>query len=343
MKKTLHILLTLMTGMVLFAGCTEGEEATSDPRSNFLSLWKMIDQHYCFLDHKRQTIGTDWNEVYMRYNNKVEKKMSRAQLFEVLCAMLSELRDGHVNLYSSIDQGRNWSWKEDYPKNLDEEVREQYLGTGTDYRITSGLKYRILPSNIGYIVCESFSYTFSETALNEILYYLRSCNGLILDVRGNSGGNLTSAETLSARFTNERLLVGYFCHKTGPGHNDFSDPVAEYLEPSTSIRWQKPCVVLTNRSCYSSTNAFVRNMKQCPQVTILGDQTGGGSGMPFTSMLPIGWTVRFSACPMFDADKQHIEFGIQPDVSCSLTDEDVARGKDTMIEKAIELINSGNL
>ena len=104
------------------------------------------------------------------------------------------------------------------------------------------------------------------------------------------------------------------------------------------MRWQKRVVVLTNRRCYSAANTFVRDMKRCPQVTVLGDQTGGGSGMPFSSELPNGWSVRFSACPMYDADMNHIEFGIQPDIVVSLTDEDRARGLDTLIEAARQLL-----
>ena len=60
--------------------------------------------------------------------------------------------------------------------------------------------------------------------------------------------------------------------------------------------------------------------------------------MPFSSELPNGWSVRFSACPMYDADMQQIEFGIEPDIYVSLTQEDVARNKDTLIEKAREFL-----
>ena len=87
----------------------------------------------------------------------------------------------------------------------------------------------------------------------------------------------------------------YIRHKTGKGHNDFSEPYPIELEPSNSIRWQKKTVVLTNRRSYSATNDFVNQMSCLPNVTIMGDKTGGGSGMPFTSELPNGWTVRFSA------------------------------------------------
>ena len=174
--------------------------------------------------------------------------------------------------------------------------------------------------------------------LDEVFHALRTCNGLILDVRDNSGGDLTNAERLARRFTNERRLVGYISHKTGKGHNDFSEPEAQYLEPAEGVRRQKRAIVLTNRRCYSATNAFIRDVSQCPLITILGDQTGGGSGLPFSAELPNGWAVRFSACPMFDADMNHIEFGIAPDTLVSLSDADKTRGVDTLIEAARALL-----
>ena len=335
-----HLLLRTLFGLtaiLLAAGlactsCVEGEDYDKSPEANFQSLWQQIDQHYCFLDYKQEAIGLDWNEMYKRYHARITPLMQPISLFEVLCDMLSELRDGHVNLYCSADVGRNWSWKEDYPVNLDTELRDQYLGR--DFQIAAGLHYRILPDNIGYIVYESFNSALGEGNLDDALFYLRSCHGLILDIRGNGGGDLTNADRLAARFTNEERLVGYMTHKTGPGHSDFSTPTPEYLKPSQGVRWQKPCVVLTNRSCYSAANAFVRNMKECPLVTIMGDRTGGGSGMPYYSELPNGWTLRFSACPMFDARMQHIEFGIDPDVTCALDSTLQLQGIDTMIEEA---------
>lgn len=312
--------------------CVRGEDYDRDPDAVFQSLWRTIDEHYCFLDYKQQAIGLDWNEVYRRYHAQINEKMSTLQLFEVLSNMLSELRDGHVNLYCSADVARNWSWKNDYPENFDTELRNRYLGT--DFRIAGGLKYRILEDNIGYMVYESFSSGIGEGNIGDALHFMRACNGLIIDVRNNSGGDLDNAERLASHFTNEERLIGYITHKTGSGHNDFSQPEPEYLQPSNGLRWQKPCIVLTNRSCYSATNAFVRNMKECPLVTIMGDQTGGGSGLPFVSELSNGWTIRFSACPMFDSKMQHIEFGIQPDIPCSLDTEKAHQGIDTIIEEA---------
>ena len=335
-----RLFLCLLAGLCLLCACQRGlDEYDSSPQANVEALWQMIDEHYCFLDYKEQSLGFSWAQKREECLGMVRPGMSQAQLFEVLCRMLSTLRDGHVNIVSSRDVGRNWAWREDYPENLDRELRDQYLGT--DYHIASGLKYRILEDNVAYVVYESFSDAIGEGNLDEMLYYLRLCNGLILDIRGNTGGMLTNAERLAARFTNERRLVGYICHKTGPGHNDFSQPQAEYITPDLKrVRWQKPAIVLTNRSCYSAANTFVRDMREMPQVTILGDSTGGGSGMPFSSELPIGWSVRFSACPSYDVRMQQTEAGIAPDVECALDSTLALQGKDSMIEAARARLNS---
>ena len=336
MKDKLLLLLALVLGL---CSCQKGESEYDDsPQANLNALWTIIDQQYCFLDYKEQELGISWADIRAKYSARLNPKMSRSQLFEVLCQMLSELKDGHVNISSSVDLGRNWSWKEDYPLNLDEEVRNAYLQN--DYNLAAGLKYRILPDNIAYVVYESFQSAIGEGNLDDMFFGPRMCNGMILDIRGNGGGELTNVEKLASHFTNGKVLVGYRSHKTGTGHNDFSPLEAEYVTPSKGVRWQKPCVVLTNRSCYSAANTFVRDMKEMPLVTIMGDQTGGGSGLPFTSELPIGWSVRFSASPSYDAQKQQIEFGIAPDIPCALDAAKAAQGIDSMIEEAREYLRN---
>lgn len=332
-----HLYLIILSVFFL-SSCINEEQFDNTPEGNMEALWKMIDEHYCFLDYKAEAIGLDWNEVHGRYRQMLDKDMTSPQLQEVLCNMLSELRDGHVNLYTAANLGRYWAWKEDCPSNLDVELRDSYLGK--DYLIASGLSYRILDDNVGYILYSSFSSGIGEGNIAEVLHHLRLCSGLIIDVRGNGGGQLDYEQRLVSHFTNERILVGYRSYKTGTGHSDFSELYPEYIEPSKTVRWQKPVIVLTNRGCYSATNTFVRDMLCCPNVQTLGDRTGGGSGMPFTSELPNGWLVRFSACPQYDRDKQHIEFGIEPTIQCSLSMEDVAKGEDTLIETARALLRN---
>ena len=242
----LRPLCLLLLAPLLLTACVDSDELPDDARGNFEALWRIIDEHYCFFDYKRDQYGLDWNEVYQRYSRQMNDKMTEAQMFEVLTNMLAELRDGHVNLYTAFDVGRYWSWHEDFPRNFSDDLLDRYLGT--DYRIVGSLRYRVLPDNTGYIYCGSFQNEFGAGNLDEVLYYLSPCNALIIDVRNNGGGKLTAAEQLAGRFTNEELLVGYMSHKTGKGHNDFSAPEEQKLAPSKGIRWQKPVAVLTNRS-----------------------------------------------------------------------------------------------
>ncbi len=332
MRKYVLILITLLA----FTSCVTEDEQPNTRQGNFEALWKIIDEHYCFFDYKQQEYGLDWNAVYQKYKVRVNEQMTSEQLFEVLGDMLSELRDGHVNLSASYDYARYWSWQEDFPKNFSDSLERRYLGT--DYKIAGGLRYRILDDNIGYIRYASFQSGFGDGNLDDVLSYLALCRGLIIDIRNNGGGTLTYAEKLAARFTNEQVLVGYMRHKTGTGHNDFSEMEPQYLEPSSRLRWHKPVCVLTNRSVFSSANEFTMYMKALPDVKLVGDRTGGGAGMPFSSSLPNGWNVRFSACPMYDAQQESTEFGIEPHYYVNLTDEDFQRGQDTIIEFARKLL-----
>ena len=327
----------LAFGSWLLLSCVDTDEQSDTPTGNFEALWQIIDEHYCFFDYKQHEYGLDWNAVYNKYKVRVSDHMTSEQLFEVLTDMLAELRDGHVNLGSSMDYGRYWAWHEAYPQNFSDTLERRYLGT--DYKIAAGMKYRVFDDNIGYIRYESFLQSIGEGNLDDCLTYLALCRGLIIDIRNNGGGDLTTAEKLAGRFVQEKTLVSYMQHKTGKGHNDFSSLEARYLEPSSNIRWHKPVCVLTNRSVFSAANDFAVMMHTLPNVKLVGDHTGGGSGMPMSNSLPNGWSVRYSACPMYDSKKQQTEFGIDPDVKVALTDEATAQGIDLIIEAARKVLS----
>lgn len=337
MKNIWTILLLAVS--LLISSCVREDAYDNTRTGNFEALWKAMDEHYCFFDYKKKELGVDWDEVHRRYSLIVNEGMTQQQLFEVMTKMLSELRDGHVNLTSAFDYGRNWSFYEDHPLNYNDSIiYATYLGR--DYSIAAGLRYRILDDNVGYVSCPSFNAAIGDGNVTMMLNELSVCNGIILDIRSNGGGNLTTAHMLASHFTNERLHIGYVCHKTGKEHDAFSTPVAEYVKPAMEgIRWQKPVIVLTNREVFSAANDFVKCMKLCPNVTVLGDRTGGGSGMPYTTELPNGWTVRYSAVVYYDKDMNHTEFGIEPDIYCSLSGADTSRNLDTLIETARKMLS----
>ena len=326
--------LSLVLVSILFVGvigtsCDSNDfDFENNPHGNFDALWTILDENYCFFEYK----DIDWDSIGVSYRARVTSNMSKDALFDLMAQMLSELKDGHVNLIATHDITRYWSWKEEYPANFNSNIIDRYLTK--DYQSASSMKYKILEDNVGYIYYGSFSNTVSNSGLNQILNRMSICKGIILDVRNNGGGSLVNVERIASHFFNERTLVGYISHKVGPGHNDFSELFPKYLDSSNDIRYQKPVFILTNRGCYSATNEFVSTMKHAHNATIVGDTTGGGGGFPFSSELPNGWSLRFSTSPTFSAKKEHIEFGVEPDVKLELTPADLNRMKDTYIEYA---------
>ena len=329
-----NILLVLFA--VIVASCHDEVEYKNDPYGNFDALWTSIDEHYCFFKYK----DVDWKAVGERYRAKLQPKMTSKELFDVCSEMLKELKDGHTNLVSPWDVSRYWIW-EKYPVNYDQRViDEHYLNF--EYKKACGIKYGMLRNNYGYMYYGDFSVSIGEGNLDMILGALASCDGLVIDVRSNGGGLLTNVEPIVARFLTEKIHAGAISHKTGPGHNDFSKPYDYYFSPAPSgrVKFSKPVVVLTNRASFSATNNFVSIMKSLPQVKVVGDVTGGGCGLPFTSEMPNGWSVRYSASAITDPSGNLTEFGVEPDYKVDMTPQEIAEGRDAILEKAFEVLNN---
>lgn len=334
MKKYYSIVLLLV---VLLPSCmNEPAVQPNTYKGNFESLWQIIDTKYCYLDYKQ----INWDSIHTAYSTQVDTVKNELSFFHTMGNMLAELKDGHVNLYSDFNISRYWKWFTDYPSDFSTTLIYNSRYLGENYMIAGGFHYgRINNGKIGYMYYESFSDGFSDANIASIMNYFSNCKGLIIDVRDNGGGSLDYSKQLASYFFNSETVTGYIRHKTGSGHSDFSAPVAIKTPASKNIQWQRPVVVLTNHMSYSATNDFVNRMKKAPKSLIVGNKTGGGGGLPFSSELPNGWMVRFSSSPMFNSDMQNTEWGIDPDVLVNLTATDVDKGYDTIIEKAIKLIS----
>lgn len=324
--------LVLIFSVFIFSSCFDENDYGNSKQDNFELLWKEIDEKYCFFEYK----NIDWDNIHTEYKAQVSEGMSQDAFFDLMGQMLAELKDGHVNLIANHNMSRYWKWFEDYPENFDSKIQKNYIGT--DYLIAGGLKYKVLPDSVGYVYYSSFSSGVGENNLDQALYRMAKCKGIIIDIRDNGGGLLTNVDKIASRFFEEETTVGYIMYKTGPAHDSFSKPYERTVKPSDRIRYNKNVVVLTNRKCYSAANDFVNAMTYAPKVTIIGDKTGGGSGLPFSSELTNGWSVRFSSSPMLNANKEQIEFGIDPDIKVDMEEQDMQKGVDTIIETAIKYL-----
>lgn len=322
----------------LISGCVADKTQVNDAEGNFNSLWETIDRHYCFFREK----GIDWDSVYREYRPLVDDETNFLELFEICSLMLDELQDGHVNLISSFNTSYYRKWWSDYPQDFRlRTIQENYLKF--NYWQTSGISYAMLPDTIGYMYYPSFSYEIGNLNLDYILALLQQSKGLIIDIRDNGGGNLTNIKTLVSRLIKQRTKGGSIQHKTGPGHSDYSKPYEIWYDPCDTLRicyHDRPVAVLTNRSCFSAANDFVSVMKTLPNVRIIGARTGGGGGLPFNSEMPIGWGVRFSACPMYSPGGEITEFGIDPSPGCEVhaPDSELILGVDAILDFAVKTL-----
>ena len=335
MVKNIHI-IGLWVAIMLLGSCTHRfADVDTSPAANFEALWKIIDEKYCLFDDKT----ANWDSVYSAYHQrfdtmKIVKYEDYYRLFDGLEEMLNELEDGHVNLYSPFDISVCSKWYEGYPQNFDSEILSKYYLK--DYRRANGLNYsRIDGDSIGYVYYGSFSDGFSLTNWLAVLNYFAKCRGIVLDVRNNGGGSMENAYRLAAPFFTKDTVVGYWQHKSGPGHEEFSEYEPMIMNESMGI-WKRPVVVLCNRRSYSAANFFVSMMRYADNCLILGGKSGGGGGMPMSYELPNGWMVRFSSVKMYDRDMQSIEGGVRPHLLVNQHSED----KDDLIEEAVNLINS---
>jgi Peptidase family S41/Tricorn protease C1 domain len=327
-----YIILLFMLFFV-FSNCQKAlinPTEDSTPTAIFEQTWTAIDQKYSFLDFKK----LNWDSIGTVYRKKVSNDISDDSLFNVLDRMLYTLKDGHVNLKSSFNRSRNWQWYLDYPQNYDEGLLQRnYLGNWK----TSGSLVHQRIRNVAYVHYESFGDDISNAQMDYLIDTYKDAKGLIFDIRNNGGGNIANAFTLLKRFTDKQQLIGKTYEKTGIKRGDFS-PVSEiWVNPEASSKKfaDKKIVILTNRTCYSAASYFPAMAKTLSNVTIIGDVTGGGGGLPTSIQLSNGWVLRYSSTITTDAKDFNFENGLPPTIKIDMSKADADKGKDSILERAL--------
>lgn len=303
----------------------------TDPVSVFDEIWHFAHTHYSFFEYKQ----IDWNEVYTRYRPQVQPDMDAVALFDVCAAMLNELRDGHVNLVSSFDRSRYSGFFMNSPENFSYSLLLRHYFQDRQRHI-GPLQYMVF-DNVAYVYYSSFANPISKGNMDLLISSIQDKDGLILDVRNNGGGSTENARMFTERFTNEKVWVGTNYIKTGPGYEDFR-PEEVFIKPHEGQRFTGDVVLLTNRKSYSATTYFTQFMSVLPNVTLVGDTTGGGGGMPAFRDLPNGWLVRVSSSRFFSPQGFNIESGIPPDVLVYLDPQAAQRGRDDILEAALDML-----
>ena len=317
-------------------GCKErlvGTKPENTYRENFEQLWKGYDKNYSYFAIKK----TNWDSLYIVYSEIIDTISTDVELFETLSTMINNLSDFHVTLRSNFDF---------YSLTPEE---------GTLDRILLELKYLnniskpsndspFLTANLGddfaYLRIDTFNgkeYLFRE--IDSILESLYSRNALVLDIRGNGGGSDLNSQIVMSRFANQRTLIRKIKYRNGPNHSDFSKPILDYIDKK-GFYYDKPVVLITDRSIYSAAEDFVLGMRQFPKVIVLGETTAGSSGNPITFDLPNGWLYTVSRWQILqpENDSLYENIGLIPDTVVNQTQRDDIFLLDAKIEAAVRLL-----
>ena len=338
-----------------------------DPAANFDALWRMLDRNYGSFIPKR----VDWDLLYRVYRPKVSPRTNDRDLFEIMSRLLEHLNDNHVKVQSRRPprffrsgilgqlnrdaRGRHIPIGYNIPDFSLDLVKRRYLqghfeerlpGTrlaayfGGDFPLYT---FGRLKKDIGYFHIRNFDEA-EKTAVvaDEIVTKFRNDRGMIVDIRGNGGGWDPVAKAIADRFADTRRLYMVTRTRNGPRHDDFTPPRYWYTEPKGPHPFTKPVVLLTHRWSISAADCFALAMRALPQVTNLGEFTSGAYSDEYWDTLPNGWEVSIANKLYLDADGRCWEgIGTPPDIRLVNTREDVAAGRDPVLETAVELLGAG--
>ena len=104
--------------------------------------------------------------------------------------------------------------------------------------------------------------------------------------------------------------------------------------------YDRPVVVLCDANSFSATDGFLSAFADLPQVTLVGESSGGGSGATRRFTLPnTGITVALSSMASFRANGKLFDGnGIEVDIPVKPSLEDYTAGTDSVVQQAITLL-----
>ncbi|WP_299523474.1 S41 family peptidase [Winogradskyella sp.] len=201
-------------------------------------------------------------------------------------------------------------------------------------RESEGKSYKMLDNNIGYITLKNIK----QEDVDEIRKVFKDTKGIIIDIRNypsafmpfNLGTFLTSKSSEFVKFTNGS--VDY------PGEFTFGKTLSV---PSKGKTYKGKVIVLVNEISQSQAEYTTMAFRAGDNVTVVGSTTAGADGNVSTIFLPGGLRTMISGIGVYYPDGTETQrVGIVPDIEVKPTIEGVKNGRDELMEKAIDIINT---
>lgn len=324
---------------ILHSGCED--TLLKPPGSNlgtedFEAVWNRVNDVYPFLDFKK----INWDSVYSVYRPLAEAARGD-EFYFVLDDLLAGLKDGHV-YYKTAGGGEIYPY---YPARHFKDrhayspfVVRSYFNDELRLSESESAEYGITPENVGYLFLSDFHGDYLVNEFPEIIAYFKDTKGLIIDIRQKRGGDYQTVLGIIRWFIKSPIdppnlyILG----------QQLEQPV---IIPQSTFIYDKPIYVLINGSTFSAGEVTTEILKQLPNVTAIGDTTGGGGVASSNSppaargeyMLPSGRQVYIGTGYITRYDGQPFEWnGIPPDIRIEQTETDILNGRDRILEYAID-------
>jgi carboxyl-terminal processing protease len=218
---------------------------------------------------------------------------------------------------------------------------------------------RWLDDEIAYIALNTFNDAGVADDFEAALPELYGAKALIVDIRENGGGNSNNGYRVAAYLTDDTLQTSAWKTRQHlaayKAWGRFNDRYADYSEmnawfdggthgavaPADSRRLIVPTVVLQDHATFSAAEDFLIAIDKIPQITTVGRPSGGSTGQPLSLELPGGG--RANICTKRDTypdGRDFVGVGIAPDIFVEATVEDIQRGNDPALDRALELLRS---
>ncbi len=221
---------------------------------------------------------------------------------------------------------------------LREEVEEPFDVEVTRRTIiVPSLDYEILESNIAYLRL----YDFGNKTAADMRLALRSMMreeplGLILDLRGNTGGYLSTSIEVASEFLEEGVVL---IERFGDG----SEQV--YRANGGGLATDIPLVVLINGGSASASEIVAGAIQDYGRGLLLGETSyGKGSVQNWVALSDNNGAVRVTIARWYTPENRQIhQEGLEPDIVVELTEEDFENELDPQLDRAIqELLNQAD-
>lgn len=197
--------------------------------------------------------------------------------------------------------------------------------------IFAEVESRVIAGDIGYLRFTCFHPAVLADVLATIDELL-ALPAMVIDLRGNPGGEFATRLTIAEKLVDERTLIWR------QEYNDHDNEV--YLEPAESP-YRGQLVILIDELSGSSAEEFTGGLKSIGRACVVGVRSRGAVLIMDAAELPDGSIFIYPVARTVLADGTVLEGrGVEPDISAPLDNEALQRGVDNQLEAALEFIRA---